>query len=112
VWLSSVRITRRIITASIIFPYWPPALQSLTCWPFPSAVKTIQVKVKPGARVSLFHEQADGSWLAQLKSPPVDGKANKELIALIAGHFGCTKSSIKIKSGQSSKLKLIQFPAD
>ena len=47
----------------------------------------IQVKVKPNSRASLFEAAADGTWLAQLKSPPVDGKANAELIALVARHF-------------------------
>ena len=46
-------------------------------------MKTLSVKVKPNARTSSL-EQIDGSWLAQIKSPPVDGKANAELIALIA----------------------------
>ena len=49
-----------------------------------------------------------GAWLAQLKSPPVDGKANKELIALIAGHFGCPKSAVSIKSGASGRMKWVR----
>ena len=41
----------------------------------------IQIKVKPNSRASRLEQQEDGTWLAQLKSPPVDGKANEELIA-------------------------------
>ena len=48
-----------------------------------------------------------GPWLAQLKSPPVDGKANKELVALIARHFACPKSAVSIKSGASGRIKLV-----
>ena len=44
----------------------------------------LQVKAKPNARVCALTLQEDGTWLAQLKSAPVDGKANAELIALIA----------------------------
>jgi uncharacterized protein (TIGR00251 family) len=69
---------------------------------------TIQVKVKPRARVSLLTPQEGGVWLAQLKSPPVDGKANEELVALVAHHFGCTKSAVSIKSGASSRTKIVQ----
>ena len=47
--------------------------------------------------------------MAQIKSPPVDGKANEELIALIAKHFGCRKSDVLIKSGGSGRLKLVQI---
>ena len=71
--------------------------------------KLIQVKVKPNSRVSLLEEKEDGTWLAQIKSPPVDGKANEELIALLAKHFKCPKSNVSIKSGASTRMKLIQI---
>jgi len=72
-------------------------------------MKTIQVRVKPNARVSVLEEADDGPWLAQLKSPPVDGKANKELIELIARHFGCPKSAVSIRSGASGRTKLVRI---
>jgi len=73
---------------------------------------TLQVKVKPNARVSALDQQPDGSWLAQLKSPPVDGKANEELIALVAKHFGRRKSQVSIRSGASGRMKLVQVEGD
>ena len=69
----------------------------------------IQVKVKPNSRVSLLEEKEDGTWVAQIKSAPVDGKANAELIALLAKHFKCRKSDISIHSGASRRLKLIRI---
>ncbi|MGH8095613.1 MAG: DUF167 domain-containing protein [Chthoniobacterales bacterium] len=71
-------------------------------------MKIIQIKVKPNARVSRLEQTADGSWLAFLKSPPVDGRANKELLALVAEHFACSKSAITIKSGAAGRLKLVR----
>lgn len=73
---------------------------------------TLQVKVKPNARVSALEQQPDGSWLAQLKSPPVDGKANLELIALVAQYFGRRKSQVSIRSGASGRMKLVQVDDD
>ena len=73
---------------------------------------TLQIKVKPNARVSALDQQADGTWLAQLKSPPVDGKANLELIALVAKHFGRRKSQVSIRSGTSGRMKLVEVDAD
>jgi uncharacterized protein (TIGR00251 family) len=73
------------------------------------APKVIQIKVKPNSRRSLLEQNEDGTWLAQIKSPPVDGKANEELIGLVAKHFGCRKSEVSIKSGGSSRIKLIQI---
>jgi uncharacterized protein len=71
----------------------------------------IQVKVKPNARASTLEQAADGTWLAQLKSPPVDGKANEELIVLVAKHFACRKSAVTIRSGASGRMKLVRIEA-
>ena len=70
-------------------------------------MRTLQLKVKPNARTQSLSEGEDGVWMAQLKSPPVDGKANAELIALIADQFGCRKSDITIKAGASSRMKRV-----
>ena len=69
----------------------------------------IQVKVKPRARASELVQQPDGTWLARLKAPPVDGKANEELIALVAARFRCPKASVSIKSGASGRLKVVRI---
>ena len=75
------------------------------------ARQVLQVKVKPNARASSLAQAEDGTWQAQLKSPPVDGKANQELIALVAEHFGCAKSAVTIRSGASGRMKLVQVEA-
>jgi uncharacterized protein (TIGR00251 family) len=67
----------------------------------------LRVKVKPHARVSELSQAPDGTWLARLKSPPVDGKANAELVALIAAHFGCRVSAVTIKAGAAGRTKLV-----
>ena len=71
----------------------------------------IQVKVKPNARTSTFEPADDGTWFAQIKSAPIDGKANAELIALVADHFQCRKSAVTIKSGASGRTKLVRIDA-
>ena len=75
--------------------------------PLPTALR---VAVKPRSRVAEFRQMDDGTWLARLKAPPVDGKANAELIALVAKHFGCAKSAVDIKTGAGSKLKRVVVP--
>lgn len=71
--------------------------------------RILSVKVKPNARRSELVENADGSWLAKLAAPPVDGKANAELIRLVAAHFDCSRASVSIKSGASGRLKLVSI---
>jgi uncharacterized protein len=70
-------------------------------------MRTLRVKVKPGARVDELIELEDGTWLARIKAPPVDGKANAGLIALVARRFEVQKSRVSIKSGASGRLKLV-----
>lgn len=73
-------------------------------------MRKILVHVKPNARESVLEQGADGTWTARLKAPPVDGKANAELIALMARHFGCPKSAVTIKSGAAGRRKLVCIP--
>jgi uncharacterized protein (TIGR00251 family) len=68
---------------------------------------TLRIKVKPNARSSSLERLPDGTWLARLKSPPVDGKANAELISLVADHFRCRKACVRIRSGGSARTKLL-----
>jgi uncharacterized protein YggU (UPF0235/DUF167 family) len=73
----------------------------------------IRVKVKLHAKASsLEGPDAEGLWLARLKSPPVDGRANEELIGLAATRFACPKSSIAIKQGLASRWKLLEIQRD
>lgn len=54
-----------------------------------------------------MREEADGSLTVSLKASPIDGRANEELIRLVAKHFGVPVVKVRIKSGQASKHKLV-----
>ena len=73
-------------------------------------MRVIQVKVRPNARTSSLEEQEDGTFVASIKAPPVDGKANAELIALVARRFDVAKSAVGIKAGAGARLKLVSLP--
>jgi uncharacterized protein (TIGR00251 family) len=74
-----------------------------------SKVKTLAIKVKPNSRIEELVQLEDGSWEARVKAPPVDGKANAALIALVAAHFGVRKAQIILKSGASGRKKVLQI---
>lgn len=71
-----------------------------------------RVKVKPNSKQQKIIEELDGSLTVHLKSPPVDGKANQELIKILAKKFNVPKSYVSIKSGVSSRHKLIEIDVD
>ncbi len=69
----------------------------------------IKVKVKPNSKIQKIESEADGSLTVYLKSPPVNGKANDELIKVLAKKFTLPKTSIRIKSGFNCRQKLIEI---
>jgi uncharacterized protein len=72
-------------------------------------MRTIRVRVKPNARTSHLEQLSDGTWVARVKAPPVEGKANEALLALIAERFGLRRSQVMLKSGATARLKLVQI---
>ncbi|MDY6936108.1 MAG: DUF167 domain-containing protein [Cyanobacteriota bacterium] len=72
-------------------------------------MRIFKVKVKPNAKQQRITEEGDGSLTIRLQSPPVDGKANRELIEVLSKKFKVPKSQISIKSGATSRYKLIKI---
>jgi len=68
----------------------------------------IPVKVIPRAKGNKVKKE-DAGFKVYLTAPPIDGKANKLLIKLLADYFSCKKQQIKILKGRRSKNKLIQL---
>jgi uncharacterized protein (TIGR00251 family) len=71
----------------------------------------IRVRVKPNSRTSRFTQSADGSWIAHVKAPAIEGRANRELVALIVQQFHCVKAAVSIKSGASGRVKIVRIEA-
>ena len=65
------------------------------------------VRVQPRASRSGVAGESDGALKVRLAAPPVDGAANEELIRLMSALFNVSRSQIVIRSGQTSRNKLI-----
>ncbi len=72
----------------------------------------LEVRVKPNAKVAALEEQPDGTWIARVKAPPVEGKANEALIDLVAEHFSVLRAQVTIRLGASSRLKQLEISGD
>jgi len=44
-----------------------------------------------------------------VKSKPIKGEANKEIIKKLAKHCGVSSSSVTIRSGQKTKKKIVEI---
>lgn len=69
----------------------------------------ISISVKPNSGKSEVEELVDGSFVVYLKSAPVNGKANEELVRLLSKHFHLRQKLIVIKHGTTGKKKLIEI---
>lgn len=67
------------------------------------------VKVAPRSSQSGIVGELGDALKIKLKSPPVEGAANAELVKLLSKTFGIAKSEIEIISGQTSKSKQIKI---
>ena len=68
----------------------------------------VTVRVTPGASRNEISER-DGTLVVRVTAPPVEGKANKAVIRLLAKHFGVPPSQMEIVRGQNSREKVVRY---
>jgi uncharacterized protein (TIGR00251 family) len=69
----------------------------------------IIIKVNPSSGRSACQIDKNGTLKCSLKSPPENGKANEELIALISKKVGIPKNDITLLLGKTSRTKTVQL---
>jgi len=72
-------------------------------------VLTLKIKVEPRSSRSEVVGPYGDALKVKLNSPPVEGKANKELVEVLAREFGISRRDVEIISGQSSKNKTVRL---
>ena len=66
------------------------------------------IRVHPRAsRTEVKALMSDGSIRVKLKAPPVEGRANSELVALLSRLFNVPASSVRIVGGLTSRQKSV-----
>ncbi len=69
----------------------------------------LNIRVQPRASSDGFAEELGDRIKLRITAPPVDGKANRHLIALLAKTFKVAKDDISIISGQNGRNKCIKI---
>jgi len=72
----------------------------------------IDVRVQPKSSKNAIVGIHGAALKIKLNAPPVEGKANKALIQLMAKLLGCPKSAVEIISGQASRSKRLLIRID
>lgn len=76
----------------------------------------LALKVTPGARKNEIlgweddYPQVGRVLKLKIAAPPVEGKANKEIVLFLAKALGVSKSSIEVVHGTSGRIKLVEIP--
>ena len=69
----------------------------------------LRLNVRPGARHDAFVDIHGDRLRVQLAAPPVDGKANRQLMNWLAGQFGVKRRAVSIETGTHSRLKRVRI---
>jgi len=69
---------------------------------------SLTLHIQPGAKRTEFAGLHGDALKIRLAAPPVDGKANEALIKFIAETLGLARSAVNLKSGQTSRRKVLQ----
>jgi len=68
----------------------------------------IRIKVKTSSReAGVRYDEDSRLYIVSVVTAPIEGKANSEVIKLLAKEFDVPKSLITIKSGQKSTIKTV-----
>jgi hypothetical protein len=69
---------------------------------------TLTLHIQPGAKKTEFAGLHGDALKIRLAAPPVDGKANEALVKFVAEVLGLPKSAVNLKSGQTSRRKVLE----
>jgi uncharacterized protein (TIGR00251 family) len=67
----------------------------------------IRAKVIPNSKVEGVVREG-GGFVVRVKEPAREGRANRAVIKLLAGHFGVSQRQVLISSGFGSRNKVIE----
>lgn len=70
-----------------------------------------RVRVQPSAPVTkLLGWNTAGELRIRIAAPPVEGAANKKLVAFLAKRFKLSKRDVRIEAGERARVKTLSVP--
>ena len=71
----------------------------------------LRIKVKPNSKTDEIIREGDSSFKVKIRAQPVEGKANKYLLAYLGKVLNLPKSSIVLVKGESNSFKTLEIDA-
>ena len=75
----------------------------------PGATSRLRLRVAPGGRRSAVVGRHGEAWKVRVAAAPERGRANDEVIAVIAAALDISRSSVRLVSGASSRDKVVEL---
>ncbi len=69
----------------------------------------IFIKARPNSKEELIKKIDENHFLVRVKEPPIQGRANRAIISLVAKYFGLAPTQVIIVSGFTAKNKIIEL---
>jgi len=78
---------------------------------------SLTCRVTPNARRSEIlgwgaDEKGRPVLMIKLAAPPLEGRANTELLRFLADALDCPKGAVTLLRGESSRVKVVEIPAE
>lgn len=71
----------------------------------------LTIHAQPGARRSEVAGVHGGALKIRLAAPPLDGRANDELVRFLADAFGVPRANVVLLRGASARAKVVRIDA-
>jgi uncharacterized protein len=68
----------------------------------------LRVRVSPGARRPELVGRLGNAWKLRVSAPPERGRANDEVVALLAAGLGLARSEVRVVAGQTTRDKVVE----
>jgi uncharacterized protein YggU (UPF0235/DUF167 family) len=68
----------------------------------------LRVRVVPGARTSVVVGRLGDAWKLRVKAPPERGRANGEVVSLLARTLGVPRDAVRVAHGHTTGEKLVE----
>ncbi len=68
----------------------------------------VQLTVAPGAARSELVGRHGNGWRARVAAPPERGRANRELVALLAEALGVGRDRVTVAAGRTGRHKVVE----
>ena len=78
------------------------------------SMERIRIQVRPAAHRTVIVGFQENVLRVDLSAPPVDNRANEELVKLLARELGIARGRVNVRHGQTGRQKLVEIdaPAD